>query len=552
MTLIKYHHETWREDCGLKRPVLCRNRNFMNRKRLVIATLISIFALALASAQTPRRHPTSPAPKPKPSPTPVPATTPAPQADPASPTLATVNGAAITQADVNDQVNAAIMNDPDLYLRSFYSDQAKEIKEARQRAVDARISSMLIDAEAKKRGQTADEIIQREINAKIPPPTEAEIQAAYNANRSQIGSAGLESVRPDIINFLRNQRSQELYEAMINRLRMTNVVSKRADVNTPNLAPGTVLASVNGDPIRVDSINERMKAYVYKLQMKVYAAQKGAVDRRINDLLLIAEANNRKVGPEEIVRAEITEKLKPPTEAEITNFYNENKARINGDLASARPSIVEYLQQQQQERLENALSEKLRAGAKVQALLREPQAPVFDVRPGILPARGDANAAVTIIEFTDFQCSACGAMYPAMEEVLKSYGNRVRFFIRDFPITSLHANALRAAEAAGAANAQGKFWEYIDILFKNQSALDADSLKKYATQLGLERKRFEAEFESGKYDPDIRRDMDDGEMYGVEATPTIFINGVMLTEMSADGLRAAIERAFSKVQNRLP
>ena len=523
----------------------------MIRNRLVIATLVSIVALAFASAQTPRRRPTPAPAKPKPSPTPTPAppsTATQQPADPPSATVAIVNGATISQADVNDQINAAILNDPDLYLRSFYADQDKEIKEARKRAVDARIGSMLIDAEAKKRGVTTDEIIQREINAKIAPPTEVEIQAAYNANRAQIGSADLESVRPDLINYLRNQRSQELYEAFINRLRMTNVVSKGADVNAPNLASGTVLAAVNGSPIRVDAINERMKAYVYKLQMKIYAAQKSAVNRRINDLLLIAEANNRKVGPEEIVRTEITEKLKPPTEAEITSFYNENKARITGDLASARTAIAQYLQQQQQEKLETALSEKLRAGAKVQMFLKEPQAPVFDVRPGILPGRGDTNAAVTIIEFTDFQCSACGAMYPVMEEVLKSYGNRVRFLIRDFPITSLHPNAFRAAEAAGAANAQGKFWEYIDILFKNQNALDADSLKKYASQLGLDRKRFEAEFESGKYAGDIRRDVEAGEMYGVEATPTIFINGRLLTELSADGLRAAIEKAFARGQ----
>jgi protein-disulfide isomerase len=139
-------------------------------------------------------------------------------------------------------------------------------------------------------------------------------------------------------------------------------------------------------------------------------------------------------------------------------------------------------------------------------------------------------------------------MYPVMEEVLKSYGNRVRFLIRDFPITSLHPNAFRAAEAAGAANAQGKFWEYIDILFKNPNALDADSLKKYASQLGLDRKRFDAEFESGKYAGEIRRDIEAGEMYGVEATPTIFINGRLLTELSADGLRAAIEKAFARGQ----
>jgi protein-disulfide isomerase len=523
----------------------------MNRTRLLIISITLIACGAIAVAQTPRRRTGAAAPKPTPTPTPAPVSSqPQQSADPAPVTLAIVNDTSITQLDIADQINASILNDPDLYLRAFYLDPEKEIKEARQRALDARINSLLLAAESKKRGKSSAELTETEIDAKITPPTEQEIQAAYNANRDQLGAADLEKVRPELINYLRSQRRQELYEAYLNRLRMTNAVAKRADVNTPNLAPGTVLAAVNGDPIRVDMINERMKAYVYKLQMRIYAVEKSAVDRRINDLLLIAEANKRKIGPEEIVRAEVTDKLKPPTEAEVANFYNENKARITGDLASARPAIANYLQQQQQEKLETALSERLRTGAKVQMLLPGPVPQALNVSASNGPARGDANAAVTIIEFTDFQCSACGAMYPVMEDVLKSYGNRVRFVIRDFPLTTAHPNAFRAAQAASAANAQGKFWEYIDILFRNQSTLDADSLKKYATQIGLDRKRFDLEFESGKYDADIRRDIEDGEMYGVEGTPTIFINGVVLTELGADALRAAIEKAFAKAGKR--
>ena len=144
-------------------------------------------------------------------------------------------------------------------------------------------------------------------------------------------------------------------------------------------------------------------------------------------------------------------------------------------------------------------------------------------------------------------------MYPVVEDVLKSYGNRVRFVIRNFPLTQVHANAFHAAQAAEAAKAQGKFWEYIDFMFKNQTALDTDSLKKYATQVGLDRKRFDAELEAAaKYDALIRRDIEDGEMYGVEATPTFFINGAVLTDYSADGLRAAIEKAFARAGKRTP
>ena len=222
-----------------------------------------------------------------------------------------------------------------------------------------------------------------------------------------------------------------------------------------------------------------------------------------------------------------------PTDAEVSKFYEENKSRLNGDLATLRSGIATYLQELQQEKLEKELADRLRAGARTQILLKEPAAPFFNVTGGKGVSRGDVNAPVKVIEFTDYQCSACGAMYPVIEEVLKSYGNRVYFEIRNFPLTPLHPYAFRAAQAAAAANAQGKFWEYIDFLFKNQNSLDDESLKKYATQAGLDRKRFDADLDSGQFDASIRRDIEDGEMFGIEATPTIFINGSMLMTLGA-------------------
>ncbi len=441
-----------------------------------------------------------------------------------------------------------VMRDPDPYLRDYLTDPAKAIREARQRAVDARISSLLVAAEAKKRGKDPADIIQSEIDARVPAPTEPEVKAAYEANRDQIGSADLESVRPQLVGFLREQKRQELYAALVNRLKMTNVVSKGADVNAANLAPGTVVAAINGEPLRVDVIDDRMKSYVFKLEMRLYDIRKQVLDRRINDLLIVGEATKKKIGPEEIVRTEVTDKIKPPTDAEVAKFYEENKARINGDLASTKTAIIAYLQQDQEEKLETALAERLRAGAKLQILLKEPEPPALKIALATGASRGDVNSPVTVVEFTDFQCSACGGMYPIVEEVLKSYGPRVHFVIRNYPLSTVHPNAFNAAQAAEAAKAQGKFWEYIDLMFKNQSTLDVDSLKKYATQVGLDRKRFDAELDSGKYIPVVRSDINDGDEYGVSATPTFFINGVVLTDYSGEGLRAAIDKAFARAK----
>jgi len=521
----------------------------MNLRRLIPAALAAGFLFIVVTAQTPRRPPASRTAAPKPSPTATPAAaapSPQPVTNPASPAVAAIGETTIAASDIEPDVSAAIMRDPDLYLRDYYTDPAKAIRAARERAVDARVASMLIAAEAKKRGKTPNDIIEAEINSRVPPPSEQEIQAAYNANRDQLGGADLESVRTDLVNYLRNQKKSDLYTGLVTRLKMTNVVSKNADVNAANLAPGSVLVSVNGDPLRVDSINERMKSYVYKMEKGVYSIRKDILDRRINDLLVVAEANKRKIGPEEIVRTEITDKIKTPTDAEIAAFYEQNKANIKSDLAGAKVAIANYLQQKQQEDLELALANKLRAGGNLKIFLKEPQAPVMNVALGTGASRGDVNSPVTVVEFTDFQCSACGGMYPIVEEVLKAYGPRVHFVIRNFPLTTVHPNAYNAAQAAEAAKAQGKYWEYIDVLFRNQTTLDRDSLKKYATQVGLDRKQFDADFDSGKYEPVVRHDIEEGEGYGIEATPTFYINGIMLTEFSGEGLRAAIDKAFAR------
>src|SRR6185369_9058007 len=131
-------------------------------------------------------------------------------------------------------------------------------------------------------------------------------------------------------------------------------------------------------------------------------------------------------------------------------------------------------------------SDKLRKSANIRWLISEPAQPIQNISVDDDPARGAANAPVTIVEFTDFQCPACAAMHPILDEVLKSYGDKVRLVVRDFPLNQ-HGFARKAAEAANAANAQGKFFEYASLLFKNQKALDVPSLKKYASEVGLDR-----------------------------------------------------------------
>jgi protein-disulfide isomerase len=114
----------------------------------------------------------------------------------------------------------------------------------------------------------------------------------------------------------------------------------------------------------------------------------------------------------------------------------------------------------------------------------------------------------------------------------------------------MHPNARKAAEAAGAANAQGKFFEYISVLYRNQQALDVASLKRYASELGLDRARFDADLDGGKYAAEIARDVAEGKSYGITGTPAIFVNGVRLLDLSEGAMRAAIDRALERAGQR--
>jgi len=140
---------------------------------------------------------------------------------------------------------------------------------------------------------------------------------------------------------------------------------------------------------------------------------------------------------------------------------------------------------------------------------------------------GSEDAKVTVVEFSDFQCPACGAAHSVVKQVIKEYGDKILFVYRHFPLLATHQYALKAAEAAEAAGEQGKFWEYHDILFANQDNLKTEDLKNYAKQIGLDVKKFNEALDSGKNKDKVLSDLDDGEKFGVASTPTFFINGQM-------------------------
>lgn len=159
--------------------------------------------------------------------------------------------------------------------------------------------------------------------------------------------------------------------------------------------------------------------------------------------------------------------------------------------------------------------------------------------------------AVTIVEFGDFQCPACGSAFPIVEQIKEEYKGKITFVFRNFPL-AMHANAKPAAQAAEAAGAQGKYFEMYSLLYENQEEWGEtnDAMQffmGYAKELKLDMEKFETEVKENKYEKKIQQDLNDGTAAGVNATPTFFINGVLQRGgLSYNDFKTKIDEALKK------
>src|SRR5437763_1703605 len=461
------------------------------------------------------------------------------EAGPLPDVLATVNGIKITQADLSPEVQQQI---------AAYQQQ---VVEARKAALDAQISNILVEAEAKKRGVAADKLLQDEVISKTVEPTEADAQAFFNQNKSQIeqqvgGPVGFAEAKDWAVKTLREQRQEERWEQFTKTLRAASTVKLLLPEATPPASSAQcarVIATVNGKEITSGDVEDTLLHLVSQTQQQVYLLRKNDVDQKINEILLSQEAQKRGVTARAVLDSEVTSKIPVVTEAQALDFYNKNKAQINGPFPQVKYQIIQYLQDNESHKLEGALAERLRNAASVQTFLTPPAAPAYKIATDDQPEKGNPAASVTLVEFTDYQCHSCAAEQPILERLITEYGDRVRFVFRDFPLKQ-HADAQKAAEAAEAAREQGKYWDFTAILFHNQSALQVDKLKQYAQVLGLDRAKFDSALDTGKFAEKVRRDIDDGQKAGINQTPTLFINGRRVDDRTYEGVKAAPDAAL--------
>jgi protein-disulfide isomerase len=309
-------------------------------------------------------------------------------------------------------------------------------------------------------------------------------------------------------------------------------------------APETVVATVNGAEITLRQVDEAVGPTVLPLQQQLYAVRKVALDNLITAKILETEARAQGVSADEL-RRRLTQGEITVSRAQVEEAYAQNAsffASMSPDEARERLRLD----------LENqARMKHYRSG--LDTLKRKFAVTVNLVAPAVgaglddggSPVRGAAKAAVTIVEFSDFECPFCQQVQETLQQVVERYGADVRLVFKHLPSEG-HRNSLPAARAAYCAGEQDRFWQFHDALFASRN-LSAGVLDETATRLGLGREKFQSCLASERPRAAIVKDMEAARRYRIDSTPSFLINGRLVKgALSFTDFQNLIERELTK------
>lgn len=308
--------------------------------------------------------------------------------------------------------------------------------------------------------------------------------------------------------------------------------------------PGTaaeepVVARFATGVVTAAELEQRATGPLLAPRQRVFEVQTAILEGMIFDRLVEEAARAAGVDPRAFVEAEVDRDLQPPDESRVAELLAQFRAQLPADDAEARRQVVAFLQDEARKQRFDALKERLFAAAGVELFLEPPRAPV-PVRPDN-PVRGPADAPVTIVEFSDFQCPYCRQVQAALRDILARYRDSVRLVFKHFPSAS-HRDARAASIAATCAAAEGEFWRFHDLLFQHEGELGPGELLRLAHEAGLDVARFAACQDSPTAAATVEADLREGIALGVDATPRFFMNGRILEGVqSADGFAAVID-----------
>jgi protein-disulfide isomerase len=288
-----------------------------------------------------------------------------------------------------------------------------------------------------------------------------------------------------------------------------------------------VAAKIKGEEVTFDKLLDGVENDLYEAEMKVYELKMNQVRAMV--LKKYMESDSAYKGDNDKFLDTVIAKGAKVSEKEVNKFATERKIPKQNLDDQLKGRIKQFLlKEKKQQAIDTWLARKTKK-TPVEVYLKKPQRPVKDINVGSSPFMGKADAKVTVVEFSDFQCPYCSKGAEIMDQIKKKYKGKVKIVFKNFPLP-FHTHAKLAAAGALCAREQKEesFWKLHDLMFKDQSGLAKEGLVAKAKKIGLDEKKFSQCLDEKKFMKAVEDDMAEGKRVGVKSTPTFFVNGQMV------------------------
>jgi protein-disulfide isomerase len=295
------------------------------------------------------------------------------------------------------------------------------------------------------------------------------------------------------------------------------------------------LFKLGGKNYQVDDLAPKFKTRFYEAEKQLYHIKEAVINEVLLDLYFedLAKSSKKTV---DAVRAEQL-KTAEPSDKEIKDFYESNKARIPYPYDQVKGELARYVKEQKTHEKQMALVEKVKKDKKFALSIKEPAAPKIDVQTAGFVNRGKNGAKVTVVEFADYKCGHCKEASKVFKKLYEEFDEKVNFVFIDFPI--IHGSE-EIAKGSHCAKEQNKYWEYHSLAFEKQGDKEQGTPTSLAKAVGLDEGKFQKCMKDEATMKIVKRGKEEGERLGVAGTPAIFINGERVHEPSYAAISAAI------------
>jgi protein-disulfide isomerase len=306
--------------------------------------------------------------------------------------------------------------------------------------------------------------------------------------------------------------------------------------------PSDVVVEVQGAKVTMGDLEQKSAAALFQARTTYYEAERKVIEDAVDQKLLEQQAAKEGLTIPQLLDKHVNSTIAADPSEEALRVYFEG-VDTTQPYEAVRGKILDALRQRRTAKAKAAYLESLRKQGPIVIRLAPPRAPISmkDV-----PVRGDVASGVTVLEFADFECPYCQQLQPVLDKLETEFKGKIVFAFKDFPLP-MHPDAPKAAEAAHCAGAQGKYWEYHDMLFAKQR-LDVASLKNYAGDLNLDTQAFATCLDKGQMAGVVAEQASEAHALALQGTPTMLVNGRMINgDLGYERIRALILEELSAV-----